>query len=69
MNSTATSDGPAQSLLPVKTAATLLGVGQRTVWRMIAEGQLRVVRVRNCTRLHSDDVAKLVTNGTQRRKA
>ena len=38
-------------LLTVKQAAKFLGVSMRTVWRMIADGQLHAVRVRRCTRL------------------
>jgi len=37
--------------ISVKAAAELLGVSERTVWRMIADGQLHTVRVRSCTRL------------------
>jgi excisionase family DNA binding protein len=35
----------------VKKAATILGVSTRTVWRMIAAGELSVIHVRGCTRL------------------
>jgi excisionase family DNA binding protein len=38
-------------LVGVKKAAAMLGVSPRTVWRMIADGQLRVVKFRRCTRL------------------
>ena len=49
----------ARGLLPVKQAAALLGVCPRTVWRMIADGQLPAVRFRRCTRVHWADVARL----------
>jgi excisionase family DNA binding protein len=39
------------ALLRIREAAAILKVSTRTVWRMIAEGQLTVVRVRRCTRL------------------
>ena len=37
------------ALVRVKRAAELLDVSPRTVWRMIAEGQLKSVRIRGCT--------------------
>jgi excisionase family DNA binding protein len=40
----------------VKATADLLGVSVRTVWRMIADGQLHAVRMRRCTRLAVADV-------------
>ena len=36
-------------LLRIRAAAAMLGVSQRTVWRMIADGQLKPVHVRGCT--------------------
>ena len=39
------------ALVKVTEAARMLGVSSRTVWRMIADGQLTVRRVRSCTRL------------------
>jgi excisionase family DNA binding protein len=37
--------------ISVKDAAVMLGISPRTVWRMIADGQLTPVRFRHCTRL------------------
>jgi excisionase family DNA binding protein len=37
--------------LRVKEAATILNVSQRTIWRMVADGQLTACRFRRCTRL------------------
>jgi len=38
-------------LVTVKEAAKLLCVSVRTVWRMIADGELTPFRFRRCTRL------------------
>ncbi len=38
-------------MIRVNQAAKLLCVSPRTVWRMIAEGQLTPLRFRRCTRL------------------
>jgi len=35
----------------VKKAASILGVSTRTIWRMIAAGELSAIRIRGCTRL------------------
>jgi excisionase family DNA binding protein len=35
----------------VKDAAAILTISERTVWRMIADGQLTAIRFRRCTRL------------------
>jgi excisionase family DNA binding protein len=40
-----------ETLLTVKEAAEKLRVSRRTVWRMIADGQLTACRFRRCTRL------------------
>jgi len=37
--------------LRVKDAAAMSKVSQRTIWRMIADGQLKAYRFRRCTRL------------------
>lgn len=37
--------------LRVKEAAKILNISPRTVWRMIADGQLTASRIRRCTRL------------------
>jgi excisionase family DNA binding protein len=41
----------ADESLRVKEAAAILKVNPRTVWRMIADGQLTACRFRHCTRL------------------
>ena len=48
--------------ISVKDAAVMLGVSPRTIWRMIADGQLTAVRVRGCTRLFSSQVMSYLQN-------
>jgi excisionase family DNA binding protein len=43
--------------LRVKDAAKILNISQRTIWRMIADGQLTASRFRRCTRLLRSQVA------------
>ena len=43
-------------MVRVKQAAALLGVSPRTVWRMLADGQLKKICVRGCTCLLLADV-------------
>jgi excisionase family DNA binding protein len=45
------SEAKPDALVKVTEAARMLGVSPRTVWRMIADDQLTVCRVRSCTRL------------------
>jgi excisionase family DNA binding protein len=52
-----------ERLLSVKDTAQMLGVSGRTVWRMIADGQLTPVRIRRCTRLFFADVVRLLKGG------
>jgi excisionase family DNA binding protein len=49
MNAGRCEDG--EALLTVRETAERLHVSQRTVWRMIADGQLTACRFRRCTRL------------------
>jgi excisionase family DNA binding protein len=50
-------------LLRVSEAAVLLKVSCRTVWRLIADGELKAVRVRRCTRLVAMEVEQFVNRG------
>ncbi len=50
-------------LVTVKYAAEYLGVSVRTVWRIIADGQLEVRRVRGCTRLIMSGLLKFMAQG------
>jgi excisionase family DNA binding protein len=50
----------------VEAAADLLGVSVRTVWRMIADGQLHAIRVRRCTRLAVAEVLGYLEQAKQR---
>ena len=49
--------------LRVKEAAAILGVCQRTIWRMIADGQLTACRFRRCTRLLRSQVLAVMKGG------
>jgi len=49
----------------VKEAARLLRVSTRTIWRMVADGQLAPVRFRRCTRIALSQLSPLL-KGAQR---
>jgi excisionase family DNA binding protein len=52
-------------LVRVKQAAVLLGVSPRSVWRMLADGQLRKICVRGCTCLLRAEVENFGKNTTK----
>lgn len=52
--------GMADESLRVKEAAAMLKVNPRTVWRMIADGQLTASRFRHCTRVIRSQVMSYV---------
>jgi excisionase family DNA binding protein len=54
------------SLLSVRQVAELLSVSMRTVWRMIADGQLHAIRIRGCTRLAVAEVMGYLEQSKQR---
>ena len=41
-----------EGLLRVRDAAKFLAVSERTIWRMIALGELETARVRRCVRIY-----------------
>jgi excisionase family DNA binding protein len=49
--------------ISVKDAAVMLGISPRTVWRMIADGQLTPVRFRRCTRLSLAQILSYLQGG------
>jgi excisionase family DNA binding protein len=53
------------NLPSVKQAAVMLNVSVRTVWRMIAEGQLKTVHVRGCTRVYLQSVEEYLKQSEQ----
>jgi excisionase family DNA binding protein len=53
----------ADRFVTVKYAAEFLGVSVRTVWRMVADGQLEVRRVRGCTRLAMSGLLNYLEQG------
>jgi excisionase family DNA binding protein len=51
------------SLVRVKRAAAMLGVSPRTVWRMIADQQLKAVHVRRCTCVLASELKQFFQGG------
>jgi excisionase family DNA binding protein len=49
-----------EQLLRVSEAAARLTVNIRTIWRMIADGELQVVHIRGCTRVYLSSVADYI---------
>jgi len=59
-------DASSEHLLTVREVAVKLGISVRTVWRMIADGQLHAVKMRRCTRLAVADVLGYMDQSKQR---
>jgi|GEM_PF-5446385 len=55
-------------LVRLKVAAARLGVSVRTVYRIIAEGGLRLVHVRGCACVYENDLVNYMERNTQMRK-
>lgn len=51
--------------MPVKEAALISSLSQRTIWRMIADGQLKAYRFRRCTRLLRSQVLSHLQGGAK----
>ena len=51
------------ALVKVTEAAKMLCVSPRTIWRMIAEGQLTPVRFRRCTRVSLTQISRFLKGG------
>ena len=51
-----------KGMVRVDQAAALLSVSPRTIWRMIADGQLRAVRYRRCTRIAASELCNFTAN-------
>lgn len=48
------------TLMTVNRVAEVLGVSNKTVYRMIADGQLKAVRIRNAWRISADELKRVV---------
>lgn len=48
------------ALMTVNRVAEALGVSNKTVYRMIADGQLKAVRIRNAWRISADELKRVV---------
>jgi len=57
------------NLVRVKVAAGRLGVHVRTLYREIAQGELRLVHVRGCSCIAENDLVNYIKRKTQRRTA
>ena len=55
--------GVDSDFLRVKEAAAICNASQRTIWRMIADGQLTAYRFRRCTRLLRSQVFSCLQGG------
>lgn len=54
------------NLLRIKAAAHRLGVSVRTLYRIIAEGGLQLVRIRGCSCLKESDLIAYVERNQQK---
>ena len=56
-------------LIRLKVAAARLGVSVRTVYRIIAEGGLKLVHIRGCACVSENELVNYIERNTQRRTA
>jgi excisionase family DNA binding protein len=56
-------------LLRLKVAAARLGVSVRTVYRIIAEGGLKLVHIRGCACISENELVNYIERNTQRKTA
>ena len=61
--------GSLGGLLRLKVAAARLGVSVRTVYRIIAEGGLKLVHIRGCACISENELVNYIERNTQRRTA
>jgi len=61
-------EGAETNLVRLKAAAGRLGVSVRTLYRIIAEGELQLVHVRNCACIKEADLLGYIERNTQRRR-
>lgn len=61
--STKQQPSPAPKLLSVPQTGTVLGVGARSVWRLIGEGQLPKVRVGRSVRIPVEAIDEFIRRG------
>ena len=54
-----------EQLLRVNEVATILAVSERTIWRMIASGELKAVHVRGCMRIYRWSVEEYLKTRNQ----
>ena len=56
-------------LLRLKAAAARLGVSVRTVYRIIAEGGLKLVHIRGCACISENELVNYIKRNIQKRTA
>jgi len=56
-------------LLRLKVAAARLGVSVRTVYRIIADGGLKLVHIRGCACISENELVNYIERSIQRRTA
>lgn len=54
-------------LYPVRAAATLLGVGRTTAWKLIGNGTLETVYIGGRRMIRSESLEAVIANGTGKR--
>ena len=56
-------------LIRLKVAAARLGVSVRTVYRIIADGGLKLAHIRGCACISENELVNYIERNTQRRTA
>ncbi|QKK09293.1 MAG: helix-turn-helix domain-containing protein [Planctomycetota bacterium] len=52
-------------LLSVSETARAMGVSDRMVWRLIAEGEIRAIKIGRCTRVPCAELERIADSGRE----